>query len=476
MAKKMYDIVPPKAKKPRASTRKAASAVKEISAVKEETPVVTRTRRTSAAPKSAPARKPVAAGIDEPKYFIDDNPKTSVDSAPAAPKLKKASGLKKILIGAGVAAVLVLGFFYFNLQKANVDVLMKTESVSFDNKIVATVAQKDVDLAEKMIPAEYITQEKQQIKEYAATGNTSSEGKAKGTITVYNKYSPTTPITLKAGTHFLSDSGKYFISDTRIVIPAATTKSGKITPGSVDVKVTAVDAGEASNIGAAKFSVPKLSGTAYYYSVYAESDKAMAGGFSTAKKAVTDDDLQNAKSELTESLLEEAQKAVTDKIAANSDYILLDGALTKEIVDASADAKVGAVVEKFNQQASVKVTALVFKKSDLEKLAKEYITSQMDDSRSILDNSLALDYSPDKVDMTDGEMVVNLKFSGKHYFSTSENSLVLLIKNKSADEAKSSIENSLNGQAENVKVGFWPFWTIKTPSNPNKIKVQFQYK
>ena len=97
----------------------------------------------------------------------------------------------------------------------------------------------------------------------------------------------------------MSDSGKLFVALQKIVIPAAKKSGSKITPGSVQINVQAVEGGTDYNIAPSNFSVPGLKGTAYYYSIYATSTAAMTGGYTGKVKKVTDDDIQGAKDVLT---------------------------------------------------------------------------------------------------------------------------------------------------------------------------------
>jgi hypothetical protein len=457
MAKKMYDILPPQKKK------KAETGIKYSMNGKKPRSA----RKTEKVEKIAKIEK------TEKKPIRAERPQAAERVSTGTGKI---FSMKNILIATGVLAVILCGVFYFKLQKVDVEILMKTETVSFEDKITADASKTNVVSEDKIIPAEYIEEVKDETQEFSATGKTASEGKAKGSITVYNKYTPVSPLTLKVGTHFLSDSGKYFISTSRIVIPAAKIQSGKTIPGSVEVEVVATEAGEDYNIKASNFSVPKLTGTAYYYSVYAESKEAMVGGFSEPKVQVTADDLKNANSDLTVKLLSDVETSLKNKISANPDYILLDGAILKSVVETSASAKQGAIIEKFNQTAKVKASALVIKKSDLEAFAKEFILSQISDSKTVLNESLAFDYSLDNIDAKNNTMTVNLKFTGKGYLSVDQNKLISLFKKRSAGEIKETINNNLGEEAAKIEVKFWPFWTMKAPYDTNKIKIILSFE
>jgi len=433
MAKKVYDIKPPKL------TKKPESQVKELK--------IEKTQR--------PRRKEIA--IPETRY-----------------EKTKFFSWGKIAMGVGAVVVIIAIYLFFKLPKANIEIWPKVETLSFEQTITADKTAGSIDLSENIIPAEYFQEEKTESQEFEATGNASNEGKATGTITVYNKYDPPTSVTLKAGTHFLSDSGKYFITLQKVTIPAGKKSGSKITPGSVQVKVEAVEGGEGYNIGAATFSVPKLSGTNYYYSVYAESSKAMAGGYAGKIKKVTEDDISQAKDALTKKLIAENEASLRNNIP--SDYVLLDDMISSEIVSASTEAKAGTIADNFTYQTKVKSQALAFKKSDLEKFAKDYIISQMQETKTILDNSFKIDYSSKASDIDKGKITLNLTFSSGVYQDIDKNSLMLSLTNKNKSQIEETIKDNLGDQISGMKVNFWPFWVTKSPKSQKAVKVELKFE
>lgn len=428
MAKKIYDILPPKAKVSHQRS-KAHSIKKEVKNI--HNPIVKKAKKERRFPAKV--------------VFV------------------------VVLVFLLVPAV----YFYFKLQRANIEIWPKTETVSFKEKLVSDASSQSLDFAQKIIPAQKFEAEKDLWQEFQATGNTAEAGRAKGTITVYNNYTPFSPVALKKGTHFLSDSGKYFTTLKQITIPAAKKQGSKTVPGSIDTQVQAVEAGEDSNIKPAKFSVPKLAGNSYYYSVYAESEKDMTGGFSSQKKEVTENDLQNAKDAITKKLSEDTEKALREKVS--QDYILLDGSVVTEIIESGSAVKAGAVVDKFNYQAKAKSTALAFKKSDLESFIKEHIRSNVSGDKELLENSFNFSYSPEAVDVDEGKITFNLDFSAKTYGQVDKNDLIGILREKSSNEVKESIESRLGDKLDSVKVDFWPFWTTKAPRDKNKIKIELKF-
>jgi len=382
--------------------------------------------------------------------------------------------LRNVLAGAGILIVLAAVYLFFKLPKADIQIWPKTDVLSFQQTITVDNTASSNDLINKVIPAQYLEEEKEGSQEFPATGSASNEGKATGAIKIYNKYDPPMQITLKAGTHFLSDSGKYFITLQKIVVPAGKKQSGKVVPGSIDVKVEAAESGPGYNIKAAKFSVPKLAGTPYYYSTYAESSEAMSGGYTGKVKKVTDDDIQQAKDVLTKKLLDDAQNSLKGNIS--SDYILLDNAISGEMVSPSSSVKSGTVAETFTYKAKANARALIFKKSDLDKFAKDYIISQMPDSKTLLEKSFTVSYSPKSIDITGRKMILDINFSSAIYQNIDKNSLASSFMGMTEKQINDSISNSFDGQISKVKINLWPFWVTKAPRSQKAITVDLRFE
>ena len=132
-------------------------------------------------------------------------------------------------------------------------------------------------------------------------------------------------------------------------------------------------------------------------------------------------------------------------------------------------------MDKFNEQVKVKVGALVFKKSDLEKFAGSYMESQLDDSRTFLSDSLSMDYTAEPAEFQSGKMAVNLTFSGKNYATVDKNDLISLFRQKSAVQVKEIIDSKFGEKVAQIKVNLRPFWTLKVPGDINKIKLELEF-
>jgi len=379
-----------------------------------------------------------------------------------------------VSIAAGAVLLVVCVYLFFKLPKADIIIWPKVDVLSYEQTVAADKSVDLPDAGKSIVPAEYFETEKTLSQDFPATGNATDEGKASGTITVFNKYDPPTSMTLKAGTRFLSDSGKLFTIDQKIIVPAGKKSGGKITPGSVQVEVTAAEGGGGYNIAPSSFSVPGLKGTAYYYSIYATSSEAMSGGYESKVKKVTDDDMQAAKDTTVEKAANEAVAQLKNQLPP--DYVLLEDAVSSNTVSAASKTKIGTTAESFTYSATVKAACLAFKKSDLEKFAKDYIISQMPDGKTLLESSFKLDYSADKVDISGGKATLKLNFSSGIYQNLDKNSLSLSLMGKNAGQIQEIVNNRLGGQLSKSEINFWPFWVTKAPNSQKALNVILKFE
>jgi hypothetical protein len=380
---------------------------------------------------------------------------------------------KPVLISSIIIILIVGVYLFFKLPKAEITIWPKVDVLSFKQTITADKSADLIDLTNSVIPAQYFEVTKTKSQDFPATGSASNDGKASGTITIYNKYDPPASLTFKVGTHFMSDSGKLFVASQKIIIPAAKKSGSKITPGSVQVQVQAVEAGDSYNIASANFSVPGLKGTAYYYSIYATSTDAMTGGYTGKVKKVTDDDIQGAKDVLTKETTLEAVSALRSQIS--SDYVLLDNAVLFNTTGASTQTKSGTIADSFNYQATVKASAIAFKKSDLDQFVKNYIISQMSEGKALLESSLKTDYLANTVDVSGGKMALSLDFSSGVYQKIDRNSLSLSLFGENAEQIKRTIDSNLGDQASKIQIKLWPFWVKSAPNSQNAINIELKF-
>ena len=438
MSKKIYDILPPK----------LANKVEDTIKVLDGATKPKRQRRKK-------VEKPLSV------------------QAPAldkAVKKEKRFPVTELLVGCGIIVLLLCAYGFMKLPKADIEIWPKVNALTLSEKITADTKVTTPDLAHNIIPAHYVEVESSDSQAFEATGSASNDGKATGAITVYNKISPATPFTLIKGTHFLSDSGKYFVTAAKVTIP----QGQKNAPGSVLVQVLAQDSGSDYNIGASKFSIPKLNGTSYYYSLYGASTSAMAGGYTGKVKKVTDDNIQGAKDIIAKKVLAKAQDALKSKLAPGD--ILLDGAMQSSVVGTSADVKADTIADNFNEQATVKVSALVFKKQDLDAFVKNDIAKNVSNDKKVLEKSLQVSDVLQTPGVQNGALGINVTISAKTYADINTGDLIDLFSMKSSDQIKQIVDQMYGGSISELKINFWPFWVKKAPDNKSRITVNLRFE
>ncbi|MDD5696792.1 MAG: hypothetical protein PHO90_02355, partial [Candidatus Pacebacteria bacterium] len=254
---------------------------------------------------------------------------------------------------AGLVVLVLLLAAFFVEGRSEVTIYPKTEDISGEETIRANLKQGTLDEENKIIPAIVFSNDLEASKDYSATGRTDKDKKAKAVIRVFNKYKPEKSLTLIKGTRFLSVPGELIYRATAgFTVPQAKTVDGKFTPGYIDVEVEADQAGEAYNLSSATFSVPGLSGTEYYSSIWAETINPITGGFKSEVSVVLQKDIDNAKAAFEEEFLAKGKEELKNSIPAN--YRFWEEDFVSEIIGLTVSAKTGEEVASFTVSGKVK--------------------------------------------------------------------------------------------------------------------------
>lgn len=480
MANKIYDILPPKEESQKVINKENNSGVLPVKIIKKEEPGILQDKTSVLQSvksdlditnqKDESKEKPIEFNrqIDE-KFDYD---KFNNDFSERKNKKIKTSFKKWAILSFCCLLFIACIYFYFSLQKVKIEIWPKTEVLNLESKITIDKSFKEINLENNLIPGQIIEIEEILWQDFPSTGILKDEVKASGSIKIYNKMNPVMPVTLIAGTRFLSDSGKYFIMQEKITIPAATFSGGKIVPGSISVKVVADDSGKDYNIGPSKFSIPKLTGTQYYYNVYAESTSQMSGGYIGESKQVTQRDLETAKESLSKKVLEVSENSLKKKIT--EEYVFLEKSFTNNVVEASSTAKIGSNIDNFSYKAVSRASILVLKKNDLNNFVKNKISQNLS-KKVILEETIKIDFKEEDVNIKEGRAILNIKFSSKIYQSIEVKEIFSLVKNKNKLEISDIIESRFSDQIDKKDIVFWPFWTKISPSKDDKIDIYLKF-
>ncbi|MDD5639699.1 MAG: hypothetical protein PHR47_02780, partial [Candidatus Pacebacteria bacterium] len=110
-----------------------------------------------------------------------------------------------IIVGGGLA------FYFLTDAKAAIRIYPRIQQISGEKAVIVSITD-NFELREGdtriVLNGKEFNDEQTYTSKIKATGSAGGGGIAKGKIKVYNKFSPATPLTLKTGTHFLSDKGE----------------------------------------------------------------------------------------------------------------------------------------------------------------------------------------------------------------------------------------------------------------------------
>ncbi|HFC36061.1 MAG TPA: hypothetical protein ENJ49_00080 [Candidatus Moranbacteria bacterium] len=286
-----------------------------------------------------------------------------------------------------VASLLLAGVLgYLFLPKADVQVYVKKfqESAKLNVKAIANQGNGEnnvprVDDNDNLtIPAKFINEEDTLSLTFQATGEKAlSSKKARGRITIYNKYSESSQI-LVATTRFLTEDGKLYRLTKTVTVPGMTVdEQGNKKAGEIQAEVVADSAGEEYNIGPSKFTIPGFKGGPKYDKFYAQSFQPMHGGGegNDKLKTITKEDITKAKQETIKKAKEQLLEKMKKEIGEGS--VIPDNAVKFEILDTAGFPEEGAVSDNFEYQVKLKGEAIYFKQDDLNKEIDQYLKNKI---------------------------------------------------------------------------------------------------
>lgn len=368
-------------------------------------------------------------------------------------------------------AVLAIVFLILTWQtKLALRIMPVSEPIKMDEEVQVSLSQGKIDLEKRIIPGQLIEAEQEKWQTFKATGKELEQGGASGVIFVYNNINPPIPLVLKEGTRFLSSKdGKIYKAKSKVSLPPAILKDGKITASITEVAVVAQKQGEEYNIEPAKFSVPGLAGTALYYSIWAESREKIEGGFGKQVNKITQADLENSQSSLVKALKEAAKSSLQAQVAEG--FAMDAQVIVFEEPDFNCSQAEGEKIEEFNCYGKIKAKAVVFKSEDLSAMAQNFVSSVLSSEKKLYKNSLIISTSPKGAISESGNLVLNLKVEAKLYKDVNQQRLIADVAGKSQKNIQNLIKSDYP-QIEKTVLKFWPFWARKAPKNLEKIKLE----
>jgi len=367
-----------------------------------------------------------------------------------------------------VIVLSLVAVFFFTPGHAEVSITPKAEEVTAEATFTVDTAESVTDYDKSVVPGIIFSDKRDASDSYNATGTDDKAKKATGTIKVFNKMSPAKPLSLVKGTRFMSSAGELvYKSDAAFTIPKAVSDS---VPGTVEIAVTAAEAGAKYNISTSVFSVPGLSGSEYYSNIWAESVTAMTGGEESQVKIVSSNDITSAKDGFEGKYDEVSKQVLIATIPEGYTYFSED--ISPKVSNLSVSAKAGDELDVFSVSGHIETDATVFRNEDVNKLGEKLLTKDMSELKTIAPDSVTFEVKEKKLNK-DGTITLNVIFKGKIY-SMPENSLLLdSLKGKSPKDSISILSNV--PEIEKVEIKVTPWFKFNIPNNEKDINIQLKF-
>jgi hypothetical protein len=399
----------------------------------------------------------------EKSFFIAKKRKES----PSLPKIVFPRFPKKGFLFLFLISFFIVVFaFSFKFSRVQIKIWPEVEELSFVENVTFDTRSENIDLDKKIIPGKFFESEEIFSNIFSSTGKVLK--KAEGTIRLFNEYTTQNEV-WKEGTRFVSSDGKLFKSKDKIVVPGAKIKNGKIEASFVDVPVIAAEGGSEYNIGPTEFSILAFKGSPRYFKYYGKSFEPMKGGGTFPQ--VLKEDLERAENELINIARQRAKEILEKKAESNLSFF--DDLIEISVLEKNSSAKEGDEVEKFEFKIKTKIKTIVVSNDNLKNFAKEYLNKKIPKDKEFYLPSLQIGFKGDVKKFELGKATLQMKISAKVYPKLETLSLKKALAGKNLTEAKFFLLNQKEILKSKIEV--YPFWIKNIPDDLNRIEIFYPF-
>ena len=420
-------------------------------------------------------------GIPVKNDYFSDSSKTNFDKNELSfheigKKKKKRTGLavylRSMTVGLFFGILILLGILYLYLKSSyRVLIQIKPHVVALSKEVVLTLnPEAETSLEDLVLQATIVDKEIVGEKTAEATGKDKIGEKAAGEVTIYNKTDKKKKF--EKGTTITKDDLEFSLSDDVEVdeVSIEETDDGEVKQyGKATVAVSAKQIGEESNLS--KGVVLKVDG--YSSSSYSASVKEnFSGGSSEEITVVSEEDRVNLLAEVKGELIEQAKTKFQEE-SGQGHYLIPTN--DSEIISANYDEEVGAKVDAFTLNLTLKVKAISYLSKDLVPLSKFVLTSELPEGYSLSEKKPAILASPKEEENEASnhvELIVNISANGVAQIDLNEiqNSVI----GKESEEIKNSLisNEKIDGVVVEVNPGIVSRLFSQIPDNNDRIKIE----
>ncbi len=266
-------------------------------------------------------------------------------------------------------------------------------------------------------------------------------------------------------------TGKIFRSTSDVIVPKATVNgSGETVPGQANVNVVADKPGEDYNIKPGQFTIIMLEASKRSL-VYGVTEDKMTGGTSDVAAVVSQKDLDKAKKETYQKILEIAKTELKKQVPNN--LIIDEKLILGKILENKPSVAKDQQATKFSYFLKIQFVTLAYDEGQVKQLIQEKLENLTAKDKKIISESIEITYTKSKLNLKNEEITSTAKVKAKTIGKINESELKTELKGRNKQEA----ENYLKGLQEfrDAQVSFWPFWVKSVPGNTGRVTLDFSY-
>lgn len=291
-------------------------------------------------------------------------------------------------------AVMFVGIFYLVfrvLPRVDITVIPESRDLIIEDTVVLSSENEISDNMDNVLLVSRVSTVGKVGGSFDATGEKDIGNKARGTVTFYNGTGLTYDLPVDGELETID--GIIFKVNRNISIPpASVSPQGEIVPGSVSAEIIAVNPGSDSNIKPQKIFIKDVSPDKQNI-IYAMNDETFEGGTSEKVTVVSQEDIDEARDKLRESLtrsviMEMQQELDNDKIVLTETLELRD-----EVFRAGVELE--DEVKEFDYELSAKAEALVVSEDVLNDLLLDMAYKKISPEEQLLSKT------PDRRELRD---------------------------------------------------------------------------
>ncbi len=378
--------------------------------------------------------------------------------------LKKLKTKLFLLLGLGLA-----GFIGFNLflSKTNIDIYVTPQTVE-ESLAVELKKGGFLSVSEKTIPTDIVTAEKEDGGSVIATGIKLIGERASGKVTVYNRTDK--QATFEKGTIISSLGALEFSLEEGIKVASKTPDlvSGVDRWGEAEAAVMAVDIGGDYNLAKETSFIIKGEPESSYL---AKNKSSFSGGTSREVLAVSKDDFNSLKKELSLKMEDDIKAELLSQIS--DDDRMIEETLVVEIASFDTNKNIGDEGDVLEGSLKISASVLVFSKNDIDIFAQEILREKLDSGLKINPESFKFSFVPKS--SKDGTWEGDLEVNGKAYPNIDVEGIKGAIRGKRKEIADEKIKSL--PRVYDFQISTWPklfnFWPL-TSLSPGNILINIK--